>query len=293
MTPAPDDDKPRLPPAMPWRLARRALLIAALPVSTLPLRGARAEGLTLGGTGMALGITGLLLEEQRKLGMGGPFTMLGSLGSAGGLAALRDGRIDIALSGRPLTAAEQAQGLVATTFATNPLAFATHADTPVERITTAEAAEALSGEMLSWPGGGPLRLVRRDRSELDWILLAGLSPEMAEAVDRAHARPGLATAGTDQENAELLESIPGSFGVVSVGQVMVEQRRVRLLSLDGAAPTLEELVAGRYRLARALMLVTRADPPPAVAAFRDFIASPPAHAVLRQHGYDPVADSAP
>jgi phosphate transport system substrate-binding protein len=271
-------------------MARRALLIAALPAG-LPRGAARAEGLTLGGTGMALSIVRLLLDEQRRLGAGGPATVLNSLGSAGGLAALRAGRIDIALSGRPLTAAEQAQGLVATTFATNPLAFATHADTPVEGITSAEAADALSGEMMSWPGGGPLRLIRRDRTEGDWILLASLSPEIAQAVDRAHARPGLATAGTDQENAELLERIPGSFGVMSAGQARAERRRVKLLPLDGVPPTVEALLAGRYRLSRALVAVTRAEPGAAVAGFLDFLASAPAHAVLRQQGYEPVPAS--
>ncbi len=269
-----------------FAMARRALLIAALP-ACLPQGAARAEGLTLGGTGMAIAIIRLLLEEQRQLGLGQPATVLNSLGSAGGLAALRAGRIDVALVGRPLTAAEQAQGLAATTFATNPLAFATHEDTPADGITTAELADALGGEMTSWPGGGPLRLIRRDRTEGDWILLASLSPEIAQAVDRAHARPGLATAGTDQENAELLERIPGSFGIISVGQVMAERRRVKLLPLDGVPPTAQAMAAGRYRLSRALTAVTRGDSG-AAAGFVAFLTSPPAQAVLRAHGYLPV-----
>ncbi|SFK20332.1 substrate-binding domain-containing protein [Falsiroseomonas stagni] len=287
---APDNPEFRHAPVTPFRMGRRALLLATLP-ACIPRGAARAEGLTFGGTGMAIAIVQRLLDEQTRLGLGGPAIVLNSLGSAGGLAALRAGRIDIALSGRPLTAAEQAQGLVATTFATNPLAFATHAATPVEGITLAQVVDALSGEMMSWPGGGPLRLIRRDRAEGDWILLASLSPEIAQAVDRAHARPGLATAGTDQENAELLERIPGSFGVISVGQAITEGRRVKLLPLDGVAPTAEALAAGRYRLSRALVMVTRAEPGAAVASFLAFLASPPARAVLRQHGYEPVPAS--
>lgn len=282
MTPVPDRDTPP-------RLPRRALLAAAMAMgAALPLPGARAAGLTLGGTGMAIAITRLLLDEWLRGGGGVPATVLNSLGSAGGLAALRAGRIDIALAGRPLTPAEQAQGLVATTFATNPLAVATHEATPADGVTTAELADALSGELTSWPGGGPLRVVRRDRAEGDWILLSSLSPEIALAVDRAHARPGLATAGTDQENAELLERIQGSFGIISVGQAMAERRRLRLLALDGVAPTLEALVSGRYRLSRALAVVTRGEAPAAAQAFLDFLASPPARALLRAHGYVPV-----
>jgi len=282
MTPVPDRDTPP-------RLSRRALLAAALPLGAgLPMGGARGESLTLGGTGMAIPITRLLLDEWLRQGRGVPATMLNSLGSAGGLAALRAGRIDMALAGRPLTPAEQAQGLVATTFATNPLAVATHEATPADNVTTAELAGALSGELTSWPGGGPLRVIRRDRTEGDWILLSSLSPEIAQAVDRAHARPGLATAGTDQENAELLERIPGSFGIISVGQAMAERRRLRLLALDGVPPTVEALVAGRYRLSRALSVVVRGEAPAAAQAFVDFLASPPARALLRAHGYDPV-----
>lgn len=289
MNDAPNLDQKRAPPVVPFRLARRAVLIAALPLGTaLPLVPARAGGLMIGGTGTALGITRLLLEEQQRLGLGGPATVLNSLGSSGGLAALRAGRIDIALSGRPLTAAEQAQGLVATPLAASPLAFATHAETPSEGVSSAEVADVLTGAMQSWPGGGVVRLIRRDRSEGDWILLASLSPAIAKAVDRAHARPGLATAGTDQENAELLERIPGSFGTMSVGQAMAERRRVRLLPLDGVAPTMEAVRAGRYPLTRGLLAVTRGEAGATAIAFRDFLGTPEAHALLRQHGYDPA-----
>jgi phosphate transport system substrate-binding protein len=309
---AADGAEHRWPAASGFRLARRALLLAALPGTTAaraqpiaapnaPLPDARAPqkpagtggagGLTLGGTGMAIGITRLLLAEQRRLGAGGPATILASLGSSGGLSALRAGRIDIALAGRPLTPAEQAQGLVAMTFATSPLAVATQAETPADGVTSAEVAGVLSGEMASWPGGGPVRLIRRERNEGDWILLASLSPEIAQAVDRAQARPGLATAGTDRENADLLERIPGSFGIMSVGQASAEARRVKLLALDGVAPTASAVRAGRYRLSRALMAVTRGEASPSIQAFLDFLGSPAARALLRQHGYDPVPAS--
>ena len=98
--------------------------------------------------------------------------------------------------------------------------------------------------MLAWPDGTPIRLIRREPSDADWTLLRALSAEMADAVQVALERPGLLTPATDQENADALERLSGSFGTMSIGQMRAEARRVSPLVLDGEPPTVEAL-AGR------------------------------------------------
>ena len=52
--------------------------------------------------------------------------VLPSLGTAGGLAAVSEGAIDLSLSARTLNAAEDARGLRSLAYARTPVAFVTH-----------------------------------------------------------------------------------------------------------------------------------------------------------------------
>jgi phosphate transport system substrate-binding protein len=170
------------------------------------------------------------------------------------------------------------------------MAFATREGSRIEGVSRLAAAGYLSGERPNWPDGEPMRLVRRPPGEADWIALAGLGPEMERAVEVALRRPGLLVAGTDQENAELIEGVPGSFGLISQGQARAEARRVRLLALDGEMPTLARVEAGSWPMIRSLELVTPDDPGPVAAAFLLFAQGEEAAALMREHGFLPARD---
>ncbi len=276
-------------------LSPRRLVLASLGAVLLAprLSAASTTTLRLGGTGMALAITRILVERFAGLGevLVDP-QVLTSLGTSGGLAALRRGHLDLALSARALTAAEEAAGLSAVAFARTPNTFATRPDTRTESVTLALVERIMAGGMMQWSDGAPLRLVRRDRSESDWVMLASLSAGMAQAVERALARPGLATVGTDQENADLLEQIPGSFGMISLGQILSERRRLRPLALDGVVPTPAAMADGRYPFARSLFLVTRADAAEVSVLFRGFLGHAIARRLMVERGYQPLLGDA-
>ena len=97
------------------------------------------------------------------------------------------------------------------------------------------------------------------------------------------------TVGTDQENAEALQAMAGSIGVMSIGQLRAEALRLRPLALEGVAPTLDAVEAGRYPLSRTLHIAWAADPVPAVAPFLDFLAGDAARETLLNLGYGPPA----
>ncbi|WP_439595416.1 substrate-binding domain-containing protein [Falsiroseomonas sp.] len=276
-------------PAAP-RLTRRRLAQGLLGTLALPglLRAAQAEPLRVGGTGMGLAIANIMLDLHAGTEDLTQSIVLPSLGTSGGLAALRNRRIEIALSARELRPEEVAQGIEAHAFGRTPLAFATRYDTPVREVSLASAAALLAADAPVWPGGGAVRVVLRDRSETDWIMLGAASPEMAAAMQRAQGRSGLALASTDQENADLLESLPGSLGLTTLGQTLSEQRRLRLLALDGAPPDLPTMAKGEYRFSRILHAVIRSDAPPAARRFVAFLGSSRAGQALRSFGFAPL-----
>jgi phosphate transport system substrate-binding protein len=242
----------------------------------------------MGGTGSALAAMNILAAAYGKSEPGPAIEILPSLGTSGGLRALQAGAIQIALSTRPLTEAERANGLRDLPYARTPLAFATHQESGIDTISRDDLVRIYAGELTEWPGGIPVRLIRRPATEADWALLISLSPNMERAVQSALRRPGLMTAATDQDNALALESVRGSFGLIALGQALAERRNISLLTMDGTSPTPAAIASGQWPLTRSLYLVTMAAPPGEVSAFLDFVVSAEGRAILAEYGHLPA-----
>ena len=234
-----------------------ALAVAIAMASSRPAAAGEPVALRIGGTGMALAAMRQIGDAFTTTQPQTTVTILPSLGTGGGLAAVTAGAIDLAVAARTLTEPERAKGLKCFPYAQTPVAFVTHPAAGVGAITLAEVIEILAGRRIAWPNGTAIRLIRREPSDADWSLLRTLSPEMAAAVQAALARPGLLTPATDQENADALERLPGSFGAMSIGQLRAKSRRLTPLMLDGEAPTIEAMAGKRYRLMRTLHVASR------------------------------------
>jgi phosphate transport system substrate-binding protein len=248
----------------------------------------------IAGTGGAIGTVRALVEAHRRRDPAAAEpAFLPNLGTTGGVAAVLEGAADIALAARPPTDAERAAGARHVPYARTPLAFATKAGgAAVRGVTLDDVARIYAGETAEWPDGTPIRVLRRPASDTDTTALAAASPAMARALAAAQRRPGLVTAGTDQDNADALEAVHGSFGAVTLAQFMSERRRLALFALDGVAPTPEAVAAGRYPLSKTFF-ITRAQPvPAAAAAFMAFVAGPEGAAVLAGLGQEPVGGDA-
>jgi len=63
---------------------------------------------------------------------------------------------------------------------------------------------------------------------------------------------------------------------------------VNHLSLNGIAPTLDNIKSGKYLMVRPITLVFKKSPAPQVQSFIDFLSSPEAIALLTQAGYAPA-----
>jgi phosphate transport system substrate-binding protein len=184
-----------------------------------------------------------------------------------------------------MTDADRAKRLQDVSYARTPIAFVTHPGVALQGITLTEVAQVFSGRILAWPNGMPVRVIRRDPSDADWTMLRTLSADMVEAVQIALQRPGLLTAATDQDNADALERLPGSFGAMSIGQVRAENRRVVPLILDGAPPTAEAVAEGRYGLVRTLHAVWHDGPNPDLLRFLAFLRSGQTAELLTRLGH--------
>lgn len=246
--------------------------------------GAHADSIKIGGTGTGLGTMKLLVREFNKSRPDAQLVVTPSLGSTGAIRAVLAGAVDIGISARPVTAEESRQGASARAYARTPFVIATWAKNDSAGLTLDELVQIYSGKVTRWPDGSPIRLVVRPDSDTDTVALRTFSAAMSGAVTAALARKGLRMADTDQDNADALEKLPGSLGTTTLTQIMAESRAIRPLALDGVAPTLQSLAAGRYRHFKTLHLVTGPNPSPLARDFVAYIRSPAGQAVLAGSG---------
>ncbi|MDA8432848.1 MAG: substrate-binding domain-containing protein [Nitrospiraceae bacterium] len=271
--------------------SRFALFFLIVFVSLLPGFDGRSaaadavETIRIGGTGSALATMRLLGEAFHDRHSGIVVKVFPSLGSSGGIKAVLEGDIDIAVASKKLSPAEKERGLVAYEYGRTPLVFVTHKTNPLSDITLKQVIDIYSGRMRNWPDNTPVRLVTRPAREASTLLLEGISAQMKKAVLSAAVRPGMTVAVTDQENADLLERLPGSFGVVSLCQLISENRGLKSLSLDGITPGKKTLADGAYRYYYDLYLVTGRRSSTASRLFVDFVFSKAGRSVLTRTGH--------
>ena len=70
----------------------------------------------------------------------------------------------------------------------------------------------------------------RPSTEFDTMLLKSLSPDIDRAVTDALGRQGMIVAITDQDSAAAIEKIPDALGTTTLGQIISEKRRLKVLS---------------------------------------------------------------
>lgn len=258
-----------------------ALLVSA-PIG--PAAAGEPSTIRIGGTGSGLGAITMVAGSFMEANPGIEVIVLPSLGSGGGIKALLAGKIDVAVSARPLTDDEKAEKLVAWEYARTPLVFATRLDTPAGAVTLDQIAGIYAGETTTWPDGARLRLVMRPATEADTVFLRGLSPEMKKAVEAATANPSLFVAINDQDNASAIEKIRGSLGLISLAQLLSEGRKIKALTLDGLHGSVEALQKGEYPHAKSLYLIVRSPPSDTAEAFLRFVGSADGERILSSVG---------
>lgn len=256
-----------------------AMLVAALPLGVL------ADGLRIGGTGGALGTMKILGDAfVARHPARGPVKILPSLDSAGGVRALLAGVVDIALTSRPLKESEQRPDLEAFEYGRSPFGLVT-SKSGVTRLAARDVAGMLSGRIATWPDGEPVRVVLRPLTDSDTTYFGQMAPEIAAALKIAHQRPGMVVAATDQDAATEAESLGGSIGTSTLSILASERRRLHLVAIDDAMPSLQGLASGAYKFYKPFFIVTRQGASDTAREFVAFVRSAEGRALLEANGH--------
>lgn len=216
-------------------------------------------------------------------------------GSAGGLAQLAAGQIDVAMSSKPIGDDDRAAspgvdftpiriGADAVGVVVTRAVF----DGGVTSLTREQAAALFEGRVANWSElGGPDLAVfvydkepgRGTREVLD-AYLYGPDGEAPPPPDSAR----YAVVGGNEETRAKLSSTPGAVGPLSTAFVAGSADLVAV-ALDGVEPTPEAITSGDYAMARPLFLVTDGEPQGDARRFIDYVLSPAGQELVTAHGY--------
>ena len=171
-------------------------------------------------------------------------------GSGAGLEALAGGKTDIGNASRSLKDGEKQSGAVENIVAIDGIAVITHKDSVVSDLTAQQLTDIYTGKITNWKdlGGGDEAIVVLGREAGSGT--RGAFEELLKIEDQcAYAQELDSTGGVLAKVA----ATPGSIGYVSLDVV---DDTVKALSLDGVAPTEENIVAGSYKLSRPFVMAT-------------------------------------
>jgi phosphate transport system substrate-binding protein len=269
---------------MPYNVSLRAAALAAALIAS----SASAETLRMGGVGAATALLPPLFAAFDPKGEH-QLEVIPALGSNGGLRAVADNMLDVAVTGRALKADEKAQGLTQTIAIRTPFVLVTSRPDPAG-LKSADVADIYRSPKATWPDGSPIRIIMRPVSDSDTPVLSNMFPRMQAALEEARKRGELPVAATDQDNADMAEQTPGSLASSTLTQIQLERRKLRSLPIDGKESSLENLERGAYPFAKTFYFVLSAKKKPIAERFVAFLATPEGQAALRATGNLPAAD---
>ena len=196
------------------------------------------------------------------------------VGSDAGVNLATSGAIDLGFTSRALTADEATKlktlgiGLAGTSVIVN-------AANPVKDLSRDQVKRIFSGEVTNWKqvGGDDLDVkvfVREanaaTRSSFEQYFFGGKATYAKDATEVYELEQTLKSVG----------SFRASIGMATANRRAATEPTVKLLSIDGVAPTPENLVNGSYKIGRPLLIVFPTDDSklrPGIKAFLDFVRS--------------------
>lgn len=220
-------------------------ILSAAALALLPATFAAAD-IRVGGTGASLAYLEAA-SAQFSTATGIAVEVVPGLGSGGANRAVAAGVLDISISGRPLKEDEASAGLIANPVFSTPFGFFTSRGAPID-VASGDIWRLYSRAGLPNPnfGGEIVRVILRPESDSDQTYAKAVFENFAEAYEAARATPGVPVAMTDQDNADIAESVENSLTTGTLLQMIGEGRTLRPIAIDGVLPSPVAVADGSY-----------------------------------------------
>lgn len=267
-------------------LTAGSLLTASLAVAAVPVR---VNGSTT--------VNPIVVEAAEALRAGRGMTIHVDTqgGSSGGIAALGEGRAEVAMISRPVEDGDRTKypkvRFHATRIGSDAVALIVSRDVwegGVKALSKAQMKGIYEGRIKNWKElGGPDRRIaffNKEPGRGTWEVFAHWlygSPKAAPLVNHPEV-------GANEEARNKVSSTRGAISQLSAS--WADGRQVFALGIkreDGKVvrPTLDAVRDGSYPLSRSLQVVTNGPPQGETKVLIDFLLSPRGQELVRKHGY--------
>lgn len=174
-------------------------------------------------------------------------------GSGAGLESLAAGSVDIGNASRHLKEEETSAGAVENVVAIDGIAVITDKDNEVTDVSAEDLAKIYQGEITNWSelGGQDEAIVVIGREAG-----SGTRDAFEELLDVADACQYAQELDSTGGVLAKVAATPGAIGYVSLDVV---DDTIQTVSLDGVAPTEENILAGDYLLSRPFVMATNGE----------------------------------
>ena len=261
-------------------VAAAALLTGAVQAEKLVIKGSDTLGAKLVPQ----------LAEQFKASHSGTSFEIAAEGSTTGIAALIDGTAQIGMSSRRAKTTEMsaasAKGvsMKPTIVAYDGIGIIVNASNPLSGLTKKQVEQIFAGDVTDWSavggGSGKISIYTRNTSSGTYSDFKELAMKK-----RDYAGSSQKMAGNEQIAAEVAKN---KSGIGYVGLAYLKAAGIKVMPIDGTAPTVETVQAKSYPYARPTFYYTNGDPTGIAKQFLDFTVSAEGQKVVAQVGFVPI-----
>ena len=230
------------------------------------------------------------LAEQFKAQHPGTTFDIAAEGSTTGIAAIIDRTAEIGMSSRRAKPAEVAaaagkgKNLKPTVVAYDGVAVIVNSTNPIKALTKKQVEQIFTGDVTDWSAvggsGGKISIYSRNTSSgtySDWKELA--------MKKRDYAGSSQKMAGNEQIAAEVGKN---QNGVGYVGMAYTKASGVKVVPIDGVAPSQETVLGKTYPYARPTFYYTNGEPSGLAKEFVNFTSGPVGQKIVAQVGFVPI-----
>ncbi|MBI5631949.1 MAG: phosphate ABC transporter substrate-binding protein [Nitrospirae bacterium] len=229
-----------------------------------------------------------LAKEYERLS--GTMMFVRGGGSIVGLRDLRQGKIDYAASCQSKQA-DDPEDFEFTIASWDALVFIVHKSNPLNSITPQQVRDIYEGRITNWKqlGGPDLKIISFISSQEG---MGGIGESLSKFILNGK-RPAKQANSSMQASSvaiweQLVERTPEGFASTGFGSS--RKRDVKVLMVNGVAPTKANIISDKYPFRRPLFLVTKKNPKPEILKFIDFVLSRKGQALISSYGMPSLAD---
>ncbi len=222
-------------------------------------------------------------------------------GSGTGLASLISGTCDIAVSSREIKEKEiqLAKKRRITPYqikvALDGIAVVVHPKNPVEKLTLEELALIFSGKITNWKelGGEDKKsvILSREVNSGTHVYFKEHVLRMNGPNSKEEFSPSALLLPSSQAIADEVAQNPATIGYYGMGYLCPKQKAIMVAKdkqSEYVAPTLENVVDGKYPISRPLYFYTNGKPQGLIKEFIDFVLSEEGQRIVKETDFVPI-----